>query len=103
MTASPTEPIDRLDRIERAVEALLQSQVHAQQQIDLLGAAQTRTQGQLDALSVRTTQMSERIDSFVSAVQFQQTLHIDRINQLEGISERLEGILSGLVRRQGAE
>lgn len=69
--------------------------------VDQLAESQLRSQAQLDLLSVRVTQLSERIDSFVFESQRLFTGHGERITQLEGISERLEGILAYLVRKEG--
>lgn len=77
------------------------AQNRTQSQIDQLSAVQSQTQQQLDLLSVRVTQLSERIDSFVFESQRLFTGHGERITKLEGISERLEGILAYLVRKQG--
>jgi hypothetical protein len=45
--------------------------------------------------------MSDRVDAFVFEAQRLLTGQADRISKLEGISERLEGILAYLVRKEG--
>ncbi len=67
-----------------------------------LGEAQKTTQAQLDQLSVRVTQLSERVDSFVFESQRLHNQHAEKIEQLQGISERLEAILAYLVRKEGS-
>ena len=84
-----------------AIWQLQTAQDRTQSQLDQLSATQTQTQKQLDQLAVRVTQMSERVDSFVFESQRLFTGHGERITKLEGISERLEGILAYLVRKQG--
>lgn len=85
------------------IEELATVQAHSQRQLDALINAQSRTQQQLDALTVRVQAISDRIDSFVSASQHYFTQHGERIAKLEGIAERLEGILAYLVRRDGRQ
>ena len=78
--------IDRLgEKIDQSVAELKQAQDRTQQQLDELGQKQDRTQQQLD--------------SFIFESQRLMLGHADRIQKLEGISERLEGILSYLVRK----
>jgi ABC-type transporter Mla subunit MlaD len=81
------------------IEELATVQAHSQRQIDALINAQTRTQQQLDALTVRVQAVSDRVDSFVSASQHYFSQHGERLAKLEGIAERLEGILAYLVRK----
>jgi uncharacterized protein (DUF3084 family) len=82
------------------------AQVATQQQVNTqaigeISQQQNRTQQQLDQLSVRVTQLSERIDSFVFESQRLITGQAERVDRLEGISERLEAILAYLVRKEG--
>jgi hypothetical protein len=46
-------------------------------------------------------QLTDRLDTFVFESQRSHTDHTEPLAKLEGISERLEGILSYLVRQQG--
>jgi uncharacterized protein (DUF3084 family) len=84
-----------------AIADLRETQERTQQQLDQLSQKQDRTQTQLDQLSVRVTQMSERVDSFVFESQRLHSQHAEKIEQLKGISERLEAILAYLVRKDG--
>lgn len=95
---SANRGLDRLtlkrEESQRQIDQLRETQQTSQQQIDQLTAP-------LDALTVRVDRMSDRVDSFVFTAQHYFSQHSERINKLEGIAERLEGILSYLVRREG--
>ena len=87
--------INRLgEKIDQSAAELKQAQDRTQQHLDELSQKQERTQQQLDTLG-------QRVDSFVFESQRLMLGHADRIQKLEGISERLEGILSYLVRKDG--
>lgn len=89
-------------RIEQMLSQLERSQIQqerTQMQIEALVANQASTQQKLDALTVRVQQISDRVDGFITESQRLLSGQADRINRLEGISERLEGILSYLVRK----
>ncbi|MGI0484006.1 hypothetical protein ACN4EK_01145 [Pantanalinema rosaneae CENA516] len=95
-----------LDRLETAqersqlrIDRLIEVQERTQAQLDHLEAAQNRTQAQLDALTLKVDAVSSRVDAFVAASQHYFAKHGESIEQLKGISERLEGILAYLVRK----
>ncbi|NJN85565.1 MAG: hypothetical protein HC881_03650 [Leptolyngbyaceae cyanobacterium SL_7_1] len=76
--------------------------------LDRLELAQQRSQLQIDQLTVKIDQLAEaqkkteqRLESFIFESQRLLSGHAERITKLEGITERLEAILSYLVRREG--
>ncbi len=85
-----------------AIANLHEAQGRTQQNLERLEQIQERSQQQLGQLSVRVTQLSERVDSFVFESQRLHNQHAEKIEQLQGISERLEAILAYLVRKEGS-
>ena len=81
------------EKMDQTFTEMKQAQDRTQQQLNKLGQKQDRTQQTLDALD-------RRVDSFVFESQRLILGHADRIQKLEDISERLEGILSYLVRKE---
>lgn len=78
----------------RGLERLEVAQQRSQLQIDQLTA-------KIDQLTIKLDQPSDRVDSFIAESQRIMTGQTERIAQLEGISGRLEAILSYLVRQEG--
>ena len=111
-TALIADNSQNIAALSAGISELKASQDRTQQQLDLLGERQDRTQQQLDALSERQASSQQQIEalgeqqrstqrqleSFIFESQRLMSGHAERIQKLEGISERLEGILSYLVR-----
>jgi TolA-binding protein len=85
----------------RGLNQLELAQQRSQLQIDELATMQRQSQLKLDELAEAQKKTEQRLESFVFEVQRLMSGHAERISQLEGISGRLEAILSYIVRKEG--
>lgn len=87
----------------RGLDRLTAAQAQTQTQVDQLTAAQTQTQSRLEQLVESQTQLDERVEQFIFHSQRLVTQHADRLDRLEGQTERLEAIVRMLNRNYEAQ
>jgi uncharacterized protein (DUF3084 family) len=115
MTEQTSVTRDEFEQIKTLLASAARYAEAANAGLGRLEAAQQRSQFQIDQLTLRIDQLTLRVDQLLEAQrkteqrfeaflfesQRLMTSHAERLNKLEGISERLEGILSYLVRQEG--
>lgn len=99
---------DAQQRTQTQIDANVQAIASNNQGIaELKEAQQANTQAiadnaaMIDRLGEKQDRTQQQLDSFIFESQRLMLGHADRIQKLEGISERLEGILSYLVKKEG--
>lgn len=99
---------DEFETVKQLLGSAARYAESANRGLDRLELAQQRTQLQLDQLALKVDQLTEiqkkteqRLDAFIAESQRLMTAHADRMNKLEGISERLEGLLAYVIRKEG--
>jgi hypothetical protein len=78
--------------------------------LDRLEITQQRSQLQIDQLTLKLDQLAEaqkkteqRLESFIFESQRLIVKHSESIEQLKGMTERLDGVLAYLIRKEGLE
>ena len=96
-----TNPVTR-DEFEIVKELLASAARYAESAnrgIEDLRLAQAQTEVQMQRLMLAQERTEQRLESFIYEVQRLTTSHAERIDKLEGISERLVGVLAYLMRK----
>jgi hypothetical protein len=78
--------------------------------LDRLEMTQQRSQLQIDQLTVKMDQLTEaeqrtdqRLESFIFESQRLIAKHSESIEQIKGMTERLDGVLAYLIRKEGRD
>ncbi|MBW4578953.1 MAG: hypothetical protein KME42_05170 [Tildeniella nuda ZEHNDER 1965/U140] len=124
--------LDRLEMMQQhsqeQIDQLIGAQRQAEQRLDRLEMTQQRSQLQIDQLTVKMDQLAEaqnltnqrvstqieelakaekrtdqRLESFIFESQRLITKHSESIEQLKGMTERLDGVLAYLIRKEGRD
>ena len=92
----------------RGLDRLEMAQQRSQLQIDQLTVKMDQLTVKIDQLTVKMDQLAEagkrtdqRLESFIFESQRLITRHSESIEQLKGMTERLDGVLAYLIRKEG--
>ncbi|NJL55663.1 hypothetical protein HC928_11015 [bacterium] len=100
---------DEFETVKELLSSAARYAESANRGLDRLELAQQRTQLQLDQLAMKLDQLVEaqkkteqRLESFIFEAQRLMIKHSESIEQLKGMTERLDGVLAYLVRKESA-
>lgn len=89
------------DRTQQQLDQVTEAQRKTDQQLDQLTEAQRKTEQQLDQLTEAQRKTEQRLESFIFESQRLMSGHAESIQQLKGISDRLEALLAYVIRKDG--